>query len=191
VRAERWDRRAIVAHAQSLGVDDLVAEVEPSRLVAERVLSGLQFAHVRGIGMPRRLLFGGEGSGMEQIALYVPRSDTLVVNLADSFWDDPEARMRRFERERLFPTANLDFPVLYELGHRAHYLGLGDPSKWVGLRGIAFDQSERRIIRREVGTNASQNPLELIADVFAVLVEGGQFGEGVMALYHRYGGPMP
>jgi hypothetical protein len=189
VRAEPWNRRAVIAHAQNLGVDEVDAEIDPDRLVADRVLAGLEFAHSRGVGIPRRLLFGGEGSALEQIALYLPKSDSLVINLADSFWDDPADRMRRFARERLFPTANPDFPVLHELGHRRHYLSLANPFQWVGLRGIVFDQAERLIIRRKVGTNAAQNPLELVADVFAVLVEGGGFGESVMALFRRFGGP--
>jgi hypothetical protein len=174
-----------------LGVDEVFAELEPDRLGAERVLAGLEFAQIRGIGMPSRLLFGGRDGASARIALFVPRSDTLVINPVDSFWADPEGWMQRFARERVFPTANPDFPVLHELGHRSHYLTLSDPSQWIGLRGVIFDQSERRIIRREVGTNEAQDPLELVADIFTVLVEGGQFGEFVMSLYRRFGGPLP
>jgi hypothetical protein len=167
VRTEPWDRRTVIAYIQRLGVDELVVEAEPGRLVADRILAGLKFAHDRGIGLPRRLLFTRGDSVADQIALYLPRTDTLAINLVDSLWDDPEARMRRFARERLFPTANPDFPVLHELGHREHYLSLSDPFRWVGLRGIELDWTERRIIRREVGINAAQNPLELVADVFS------------------------
>ena len=47
------------------------------------------------------------------------------------------------------------------------------------------------MIQWEVGINATNDPLEFVADVFAALLEGRAFGEPLMALYRQYGGPTP
>jgi hypothetical protein len=87
------------------------------RAVADLVLSGFEYAHGRGSRVPSRLVFARQGADSLRIATYLPRSDAIVVNLDDRFWDDPEMLMRRFAAQRLFPSAYAAYPVLHELGH--------------------------------------------------------------------------
>jgi hypothetical protein len=186
---EPWDRSAVLRRLQTLGVDALDTEAEPSATVADLVLAGLQFASRLGVGMPRRLVFCRVGNEPPDIARYVPSSDSLLVNLDEGYWDDPGAEMTLYFRQRLFPSANPVFPVLHELGHRAHYLALSDSARWTAYRAMQLSNEERRIVRSEVGRNAARNPLELIADVLAARLEGHFFSAAVMALYRRFGGP--
>ena len=110
--------------------------------------------------MPSRLAFAREGADSLRIAIYLPRSDAIVVNLDDRFWDDPQMLMRHFAEQRLFPSDNPAYPVFHELGHRAHYRALNDPNLWLALRSTRLGSEERRIIQREVGINAARDPLE-------------------------------
>jgi hypothetical protein len=188
---EPWDRRFVLARVQTIGVDEIVAETEPSAAVADRVVSGLEFGASRGVGMPWRLVFRRAEGEPTFTARYIPPADALIIVVGDVYWEAPEEEMENFFRQRIFPSANPDFPVLHELGHRAHYLALGDPARWSAYRAMRLSRPERRIVDAEVGRNAASDPLELIADVFAARLDGRTFNASVMALYRRYGGPTP
>ena len=186
---EPWDRRFVLARVQTIGVDELVAETEPSSALADRVVSGLEFAASRGVEMPRRLVFREAEDEPTFTARYVPPADALIVAVDDLFWRNPEREMARFFRQRIFPSANPDFPVLHELGHRTHYLALSDPARWSAFRAMRLSRTERRIVDAEVGRNAASDPLEFVADVYAAQLDGRTFSALVMAIYLRYGGP--
>jgi hypothetical protein len=185
-----WDRRIALARAQTLGIDELVVVAEPTRAVAALVLSGFEYAHGRGAPMASRLVFAREGAASLRMAVYLPRSDAIVVNLDDRFWDDPEMQMRRFAEQRLFPSDYPGYPVLHELGHRAHHQALSDPNLWLVFRSTRLGRDERRIIQQEVGINAARDVLEFVADVYAMQLEGRPVSDRIAGLYERFGGPM-
>lgn len=175
--------------AQTLGVDELVADAEPDADTAALVLSGLQLAASRGVVMMSRLVFRRAGNEPPEIARYLPSTDSLVINLDDPYWDDPDTEMALYRRQRLFPSANPCFPVLHEMAHRTHYFRMSDSARWSAYRAMSLTDQERRIVREEVGRNAAINPLELVADVFAAQLDGLAFSSAVMTVYRRYGGP--
>jgi hypothetical protein len=98
--------------------------------------------------------------------------------------------MRGFAIQRLFPSENPAYPILHELGHRAHYWALNDSNRWLAYRTMRLSKEERRIIQREVGFNAARDALEFVADVYAAQIDGRRFTEQIRGLYERFGGPI-
>ena len=75
--------------------------------------------------------------------------------------------------------------VVHEMGHLLHHQT--SASNFYGLQSASHRQP---MVARKVSTYATNNPRELVAEVFLGLVYGKSFDDDVIEMYNAFGGPM-
>jgi hypothetical protein len=132
--------------------------------------------------------FGRERANLP--ALFDHETGAVYLNPDAAFWNGDTAKVRA-EALRMFETGmwssdSLAHPVLHESGHmKAHRW---DSDRHESLRRLRLSAEQRTTIAREVGTRATVNPQEFVAEVYAGLATGRTYSESVMEWYNLYGG---
>ncbi len=184
--------------------------------LARFVIDGRAATHHFGASLPRPVRifspqyaaeFGPNGKptcGWSLIhAVYESAPAELWINAGCDFFWKP-AWLQRWKRQQEYrdgqaSTGHRFGMFLHEAGHHASYKHLGRKAYYAlvndneitsgpfrGLKNV-WSRGER-IIARQVSRRATDEPMELVAEVFAGRLIGKRYSPEVVALYHKYGG---
>ncbi len=85
--------------------------------------------------------------------------------------------------------------IFHELGHLQHADCMGYfPFMTLKTKNIVqefVNNPKKQMLASNVRDYSNKSPIEFVADVYAGLLNGWEFSEGVMKLYKEYGGPIP
>jgi len=136
----------------------------------------------RGMSIPTRVQTIRD-SGSTAIAYFAQRNDGVTLNIASSFWNNPQAGIRRMARDNTLVARDAHEIVVHELGHHQHSL-ISDVFKTARVL-----TAEEVAIASRVSRYAAVDQAEFVAEVFTGLVRGARYDEDVMRLYWEWEGP--
>ncbi len=122
-------------------------------------------------------------------AAYVPGLDRIIVQDLPQ-WDRMEKDLQPLHRQNWFSTPSESHLIFHENGHRLHKMRLTN-KQWNRLADQKPDEALSAIIKKEVGDYAASDFLELIAEMFAGMVNGKTYSPILMAHYFEKKGPLP
>lgn len=132
--------------------------------------------------------FGAEAK--KHLAAYHTERRAILINGRAEYWlngpAEAESRAAQYHRTGFWSTASPLHPIRHELGHLAHHEH--DPFSWQANFHGTLPQEAIRDLQGQVSLLALQEPLELVAEVFAGILDGRSYGPNVMPWYRRFGG---
>lgn len=177
--------------AKRLGIEEVDFSVDYFNRranVADIVTSALnelveRFPHY---GSPRGLVFSVTPPADSYRAWFNSRTEILAINLRHHIWNDPEYWMVEEGGRKIYSTTHPYHIVRHEYAHYVH--NLINPA---AMRKFTLLAEERSLIIAQVSRYAIENSSEMVAEVFAALVDGKKFSQEVMMIYNKYGGIIP
>jgi hypothetical protein len=128
------------------------------------------------------------GTKADQVlAFYSPKLDAIIINEAHRAWREPAAFMQEQADKEWFATNHPQHLMHHEVGHGLHARALGrqdfdDLPDW-------FARPQDEAVALKVSRYAATEPGEFVAEVYAGMIAGRPFGDDVLKLYDRLGGP--
>ncbi len=160
---------------------------------ARDINTSLAEAKTMGLHVPGRVEFsaGTFKNAMDAPAAYLNADDVLALN-PNYVYANLAAKTERAYQDKIWSTGSNQHAFRHEIGHAIaadnapdRYMKLAEKSYRDGLplRGTVAD-----MVKNEVSVYAAEGPLELVAEVYAGLMDGKTYSDKTMTLYRAYGG---
>ena len=119
-------------------------------------------------------------------AYYDDALDELVVNVRSPYWKKAEGNAKAQFDAGWWSTDDPRHPLIHEIGHAAH--AKHDRRLYLALKHSAMPDEVLIALTGKVSGYAMTSPHEFVAEVFAGLLAGEEYGDDVMAWYVRWRG---
>ncbi len=195
------DISAIQKRLNDLGISDVTLGSDAT--AAEMVTTGLERVAARGIAMPDEVVvdsapfekdYGSMASQVPARALNGRDRSVLQFNpLAEGYRSEDVAQRKANEQreEGFWASDDLLHPIYHEAGHAAHYKAFPSLYQEYSDTPQGFVADRLKQVGASVSRYAQTNAREFVAEVFAGMVAGQEYGPDVMKTYNMLGGPTP
>jgi hypothetical protein len=188
-----FPRARTVADAETIArAFGVAADYGRQLRIANAVNEALAILATRGVRVPAPIsvdpypfVRGGQVQ-RDIVGTYDERDGIIRFNPFARYWSNPDREARQQYELRWWATDHPLAPVFHEVGHALHLA----PVRSVPVAGDWSSERDRRVAR-EVSVFAETAPSEFVAEVFTVLIAGGEIDPDVRALYLLLGGPVP